>query len=1091
MRTPRRISLALLCALVGTLAVTVPSAGADIQVFQSSFNGAGSSAGPFTPYAIGPIAIDQAAGTLYVRDRGPGGSYGGGSYPGFIDRFDLQGNPTKFPATDSTSLPLPVGYYGGPGNNPDRLAIDNTGTATQGNIYLNTEQLGTYGFDPSGTPINSNFPINQFGYCGVAAAPDGTIWINEFFGMTQYTAAGTPTGAQVSADGCQAAFDPDGNAYVYSLFNALTKYDGANNLASLGGIGDTGAVSAIAVDPTTKDVWVAHLNVIQGYHYSNPLVPSAPFETLTGFQASNGIAFDADGNLYVAETGVPGDPKSTKVNIFRRQPASAPIVQRQSASKVRSNSAYLNAQVVAAGSDTSVHFEYGTDSSYGSVVEEIELGNQATPFTPSAPIEGLTPGTTYHYRVVATNDEGTTEGPDRTFTTYPTPPGGTDPCPNALVRQQTGSRALLDCRAYELVSARNTGGSDVESSLVPGQTPYGSYPDARDRVLYALHAGSLPDAGNATNRGPDPYLATRGGDGWRTRYVGIPANINDVSGPFSSTLDEASEGLDSFAFGGDELCAPCFTDGIETGIPVRLPDGSLTQGMAGSIDPGPGAESEGHVAKRFSADGAHLIFGSSSRFEPDGNAGGDISIYDRDLSTGTTEVVSKTPAGTTMTGPGIAELDISADGSRVIVAQKEAEDANGNGYWHPYMKLAGSEQSVDLAPGASEGVLYAGMTADGSRVFLTAQESLLDADGDDSADLYAVDVDGAGVATPSLLTPGGGGSCDPASNSDGDHWNSIGPAATCDAVAIAGGGGVATGSGVVYLLSPELLDGAEGSADEPNLYRVAPDSAPQFVTTLEPDDALVRNALGAAEERNSSDFQVTPSGTDAVFVSGSALTGAETGGNRQVYRHHATDPAQIDCASCDPTGGESPETGGDAFLARDGLSLTDDGRVFFTTPGALVLNDSNNRLDVYEWAEGAPQLISSGMNQFDSGLLGVSADGVDAFFFTHEALAAAEDENRTLTRIYDARTGGGFFAIPPPPLCKASDECHGAGTTPPGPPSIRSAVAGNLGNVESRPALRCKKHQVKQRGKCVAKKKKKAKKKRKKKHDRRGGRNHG
>jgi hypothetical protein len=1089
MNSARRACLGLLCALTGVLAVAVPSAAADMQVFQSSFNGEGSSAGPFTPYAIGPIAIDQANGILYVRDRGPGGSYGGGSYPGFIHRFDLDGNPTKYPGTNSTSLPVPVGYFGGPGNNPDRIAVDNTGTATQGNVYLNTEQLGTYGFDSSGIPINSKFPINQFGYCGVAVAPDGSIWINEFFGMTQYSAAGTPTGVTASADGCYAAFDPDGNAYVYSLFNGLTKYDGSNKLASQGGIGDTGAVSAIAVDPTTKDVWVAHKDVIEAYHYSKPLVPSAPFETLTGFQTSDGIAFDGDGNLYVAETGVPGDPASTKVNIFRRQPASAPIVKRQSASKVRSTSAYVNAQVVAAGSDTSVHFEYGTDGSYETVLPEIDLGNKATPFTPSFAIDGLTPGTTYHYRVVATNEDGTTEGPDRTFTTYPTPPGGSDPCPNALERQQTGSRALLDCRAYELVSARNTGGADVESSLVPGQVPFGGYPEARDRVLYALHAGVLPDAGNATNRGPDPYLATRGAGGWNTRYVGIPANINDVSGPFSSTLAEASSGLDAFAFGGPELCDPCFTEGIETGVPVRLPDGSLAQGMAGSLDPGPTARSEGHVARRYSADGTRLIFGSSSRFEPDGNSGGDLSIYRRDLVAGTTEVVSRTPAGTTMTGPGIAELDLSADGSRVIVAQEAGKDGNGNQHWSLFMTIGSSEKSVSLTPGASQGVLYDGMTADGSRAFFTSKESLLAADADASADIYAADVDGAGKVALSLLTASNGDACDPVPNSDGDHWNSIGPSANCDALAIAGGGGVASGSGAIYLLSPQRLDGAGGTLNEPNLFLVEADGTPRFVATLEPGNPVVRNALSRAEDRRSADFQVTPSGEDAVFVSGLELAGAETGGNREVYRYHASDPAQLDCVSCDPTGGESPETAGDALLASDGLSVTDDGRVFFTTPGALVLNDSNSRLDVYQWSEGAPQLISSGMGQFDSGLLSVSADGVDAFFFTHETLAKAEDENQTLTRIYDARSGGGFFAIPPPPPCKASDECHGPGTAAAGPPSIRTAVPGNLGNVKQPAPVKCRKGQVRKKGKCVAKKHKKQKKTKKK--NRKGGRNRG
>ena len=31
-------------------------------------------------------------------------------------------------------------------------------------------------------------------------------------------------------------------------------------------------------------------------------------------------------------------------------------------------------------------------------------------------------------------------------------------------------------------------------------------------------------------------------------------------------------------------------------------------------------------------------------------------------------------------------------------------------------------------------------------------------------------------------------------------------------------------------------------------------------------------------------------------------------------------------------------------------------------------------------------------------------------------------------RIYDAREGGGFFHIPAPPQCRASDECHGPGS---------------------------------------------------------------
>ncbi len=65
--------------------------------------------------------------------------------------------------------------------------------------------------------------------------------------------------------------------------------------------------------------------------------------------------------------------------------------------------------------------------------------------------------------------------------------------------------------------------------------------------------------------------------------------------------------------------------------------------MAGSI-PEPAAKPEGFIGKDLSADGAHFVFGSKSQFEPDGKEG-EISIYDRNLKTEETHVVSKLPAG--------------------------------------------------------------------------------------------------------------------------------------------------------------------------------------------------------------------------------------------------------------------------------------------------------------------------------------------------------------------------------------------------------------------------------------------------------------
>jgi hypothetical protein len=72
--------------------------------------------------------------------------------------------------------------------------------------------------------------------------------------------------------------------------------------------------------------------------------------------------------------------------------------------------------------DTTWHFDYGTDSSYGSQTDNLDLSGappeSGSPVQPvTATITGLLPAATYHFRVAATNADGTTYGSDQTFTT--------------------------------------------------------------------------------------------------------------------------------------------------------------------------------------------------------------------------------------------------------------------------------------------------------------------------------------------------------------------------------------------------------------------------------------------------------------------------------------------------------------------------------------------------------------------------------------------------------------------------------------------------------------------------------------------------
>jgi hypothetical protein len=140
--------------------------------------------------------------------------------------------------------------------------------------------------------------------------------------------------------------------------------------------------------------------------------------------------------------------------------------------------------------------------------------------------------------------------------------------------------------------------------------------------------------------------------------------------------------------------------------------------------------------------------------------------------------------------------------------------------------------------------------------------------------------------------------------------------------------------------------------------------------------------------------------------------------------------------------------------------------VFFNTGDQLVLRDTNENVDGYEWENGRPQLVSSGTSIFDSGLLGVTADGKDAFFFTREKLVG-NDLNGEAMKLYDAREAGGYFELPEQKPCAASDECHGPSTQAAPPPQIGSFKGeGGQFKEQRKP---CRKGFVRRHGRCVKK----------------------
>ncbi len=146
----------------------------------------------------------------------------------------------------------------------------------------------------------------------------------------------------------------------------------------------------------------------------------------------------------------------------------APTVTTSTATSITSTSATLDGSVNANGLSATVTFQYGTTSSYGSTVTATPSPVSGTSsVSVSANVSGLSPNTLYHYRVVATNSAGTSNGSDQTFTTLPaapaivtlsSPANGTTNQPTTLTLFWTAS---IGATTYRLQMATNSSFSPV------------------------------------------------------------------------------------------------------------------------------------------------------------------------------------------------------------------------------------------------------------------------------------------------------------------------------------------------------------------------------------------------------------------------------------------------------------------------------------------------------------------------------------------------------------------------------------------------------------------------------------------------------
>jgi hypothetical protein len=782
--------------------------------------------------------------------------------------------------------------------------------------------------------------------------------------------------------------------------------------------------------------------------------------------------------------------------------ASPPEVEGVQASEIEPSSARLNATINPVGYATEYHFEYGTTPEYGQEAPTVpvDIGSGTAPVEVHQKVEGLQPGVTYHYRVVAENQWGVSIGDNTTFDYAP------PACPNDHVRQLTLSSYLPDCRAYELVSPAEAGGillfpSVLAMNAAVGPGFNGAYGENQEfnvntgfatspaRFMFFGGLGTIDGLDGPVGR-RDSYLATRSNQGWRTTLPGLTGN--ETSG--EAGRQECSESLHMCIDHREILGSIPIQWGFEREwSPFIFTAAGEKRGRLPTnvgVIPG-GTQFRG--AQKLSGDFNHYVFSSNEyrasgssttypalAFAPGGVTDPFGSAYDDDIGARTVTLISKLPNGEdipqeapkALSGRSFDFPGLSADGSHILMSTPA-----GGGLLHLFMRV---NQAITYDVSRGAGVEFVGMTRSGSKAMFQTSAQLTVDDTDSSIDLYLWSEGGPEPDSVTRISHGNG-----QGNSDecAAAWTT-----GCNAVAIsperwlhdeesgylspAGQDDrISEVSGDVYFYSPEVLDPSRlGLRNERNLY-VYHDGSVQLVGPLEA-------AAGTEVKR----MQISPDGGHAAILTASQLTPYENAGFDQVYSYDA-DARVIRCASCRPDGQPPTE---DVYVSQGGRFMADDGRTFFATADDLVPRDQNGgKIDVYEYVGGRPQLITTGLASRDNtggsgisspigvpsadiGLEHVSHDGVDVYFSTFETIIP-EDRNGEFIKFYDARTGGGFLRDPELGPCVAADECHGPDSSRPASAEINTATELGRGNViQGGGGRRCGAGKVRRGRRCVS-----------------------
>jgi virginiamycin B lyase len=410
--------------------------------------------------------------------------------PGRIGRITTSGSVTEF-TTGLSSNAQPTSIAAGPDGN-----LWFTEVANPGRIGRITP-AGVISEFTAGLTANSQ-PT------GIAAGPDGNLWFTEVANpgrigritpagvITEFTAGLTansqPTGIAAGPDGAMwftEKADP-------GRIGRITVGPGLG-AAGAGGTDDRSTTVSAGVTPNGQATGVVvewGTTGAYGQTTSSTSAGSGTSEQVVGIPLT-GLAPSTTYHYRVVATNASGTATGADQTFTTTAPP-PPAVGSPGATDVDAHAATLSATVDPNRLATAYSFEYGPTAAYGWQTPSASAGSGSGPQPVSAPVAGLSPATTYHFRVVATNASGTTQGADQTFTTAP---------PEPLVSAVTAT--AVDDRSATL-------GATVDPNLLA--TTY--------RFEYGTTAayGSVTATASAGSGGPQQVSAPVGGLAPRTTY---------------------------------------------------------------------------------------------------------------------------------------------------------------------------------------------------------------------------------------------------------------------------------------------------------------------------------------------------------------------------------------------------------------------------------------------------------------------------------------------------------------------------------------------------------------------------------------------